>query len=375
MLSREEIGDALLRDVAALDDEDTAEFCKLRAFARKRGYTGTQLAEMDFGDGDQWRIKHFIPANASGVLVAVQKAGKSTILSHVIASLLSGKPLFGEFEVTKLPDGARIGIIDNELHEQHLQKYYRESLCDSLRVRALRGQVRQGIDLETERGRLEVATWVFEENIQFLLFDPLKPYVDEHGLDEWKDLGRTFQGLRAAAQRGGCDEILMVHHAGNQAETHGALARGRGDSSLAGASDYNINVSKGEHTVRKFDYTGRTGGVFGFQTRASGNPLRYQFDGWLKDKEPMDLVEPPRFNERELRVLHILRDGGEMTSGEIASVWSDGAVKDASKVPAGDALKDLAVRRVVVQTLKRGPWRIADPGLVLPPLQTLPGSG
>lgn len=67
-------------------------------------------------EGPKWRVDGLLHSGGNATLVAVQKAGKTTVVGNLIRSLVDGAPFLGEYDTERV-DG-RVALLNYEMEDQ-----------------------------------------------------------------------------------------------------------------------------------------------------------------------------------------------------------------------------------------------------------------
>ena len=168
---------------------------------------------------DQWQ------PSGTRVLVAAQfKAGKTTLVNNVIRSLVDGDPFLGRFAVE--PIAGTLACFDLEMSETMLRAWLgAQQIRNDDRVYPvpLRGRLAEFPLLDGNRRR-ELAEHLRANQVEYVVWDCVRPLIDFCGLDEHKDAGRLLTAFDALLGEAGVEDALVVQHMGHAAE------RARGDS-------------------------------------------------------------------------------------------------------------------------------------------------
>jgi len=174
-----------------------------------------------------YRLDGLWPQHGRVMLAAQFKAGKTTLVGNVTRSLVDQVPFLGAHEPAPL-DGGRVVVIDDELHQDTLRRWYRDFTIvntDLVDVVCLRGRT-STFNILDPHVRKQWADKIAAANATVVVFDCLRPVLDALGLSEDKDAGRFLVAFDELLMQAGVTEALVVHHMGHEAE------RARGDSRL-----------------------------------------------------------------------------------------------------------------------------------------------
>jgi hypothetical protein len=236
----------------------------------------TELLARQYDDPD-YLIDELAPSGGKVLVAAQGKAGKTTLLINLIRCLADGDVFLGRFGIRA--GSQRIVVVDDELSDRQLQKWFREhnirntdAVAD---VAGLRGQA--GLfNIMDERVRAQWAKRLRDLGCTTLVFDCLRPVFDALGLDENRDAGRFLVAFDALVYEAGISESFVVHHMGHSGE------RSRGDSRLVDWPDATWKLVLEEPDDRE-------------------SP-RY-FSAYGRDVELHPSSLPPKFSAQELQLV------------------------------------------------------------------------
>lgn len=184
---------------------------------------------------DLWRIRGLWMQQQIIMLTAKWKAGKTTMVTNVVRSLVDGTPFLGQFETTPITDGTVV-IVNAEMTRRQFNRWMFESNITN-RDKVLAFHVREagpasGDILDPTR-RDEMVALLIEHNAKVLIMDPLNPLLSSSGVEENSstDVAKWFTAMNDIKERAGLDEIMLVHHFGHNGQ------RGRGSSKFMDAPD------------------------------------------------------------------------------------------------------------------------------------------
>lgn len=185
----------------------------------------TELLELPDSDSLS-RVEGLWPVGGRIVLAAVAKAGKSTLVTNLVKSLVDDTPFLGKFEVT--PPTGNVVVIDNELDPRQIRaNYARQGIENVEKVGfiPLRGNVGT-FDITDQLVRSEWAEKLRSMNASIVIFDCLRPLIDALGFNENTDAGRILVAFDALLKDAGVEEGMIVHHMGHSGD------RARGDTRI-----------------------------------------------------------------------------------------------------------------------------------------------
>lgn len=195
----------------------------------------------------QWRIAGILPAGGRAVFAAARKSGKTTTVVNLVRSLAdavvpeqdpfaslhnSDNPFaglqFGFLGSAKVYDvPGRIAVVDNEMSENQLQRWYRDAGVkhpERVDLYALRGKAASFNILDASVR----AVWAKQlQGVSFLVLDCLAPFLGALGLGESnEDVSKFLAAVDALLEEAGIPDCVLVHHMGHGDE------RSRGASRL-----------------------------------------------------------------------------------------------------------------------------------------------
>ncbi len=198
---------------------------------------------------DLWRIRGLWLQKQIVMLTARWKAGKTTMVTNVVRSLVDGAPFLGQFETTPV-DGAVV-IVNAEMTRRQFNRWMFESNIQN-RDKVLAFHVREagpssGDILDPTR-RDELVALLNEVGAKVLILDPLNPLLSSAGVEENSstDVAKWFTALGDVIERTQVEDVMLVHHFGHAGQ------RGRGSSKFMDAPDalwtYTMDEQKDEET-------------------------------------------------------------------------------------------------------------------------------
>jgi hypothetical protein len=173
-----------------------------------------------------WCITDCQPEVSRVVLAAQFKAGKTTLVSNCVRSLVDGEPFLGVYSITPL--AGSIAVLDFEMSKNQLRRWYRDQSIqrdDRVFIVAMRGQA-AAFNILDKKTRSLWARGLAGGKVAYLVVDCLRPIMDALGLDEHRDAGTFLVALDALLVEAGIGCCLLVHHMGHSGE------RSRGDSRI-----------------------------------------------------------------------------------------------------------------------------------------------
>lgn len=186
-----------------------------------------------------YRIEGLLPSEASTLIVAMRKTGKTTLLLNLARSLITGEPFLDRFEVQKI--SGRIAFLNFEVSAAQIARWADEVgvPADRLYLVNLRGR-RNPLSHVDDRERL--AQQLQDQKIESLIVDPFgRAYKGVKESDNG-EVGAWLTDLDLFA-RGevGAVDLILATHAGWAGE------RSRGASALEDWPDSIITMTRGEN--------------------------------------------------------------------------------------------------------------------------------
>lgn len=205
-------------------------------------------------------VDGLLPVAKSMGLFAERKAGKTTAVVDLVRALLSGAKFLNRFPA-RLPDGARVVLLDTEMGADMMQFEFDQAAVDRELLTRLDYHDLMGLsrllDVRDEAARSRWCTTITPGS--FLIVDCLYTVISALGVDEnSSQVAEIIEGLKALAV--GCDAagLVIVHHLGKDPSS-GA----RGHSSIEGAVDtiatIRLDGPLAGDTPRLFSAVGRRG--------------------------------------------------------------------------------------------------------------------
>lgn len=192
-----------------------------------------------------WWIEGLLRRGHVAMMVAQSKAGKTTLMDHLIWSLCLGEPFLGEFPILFDPEGADglVGLLDFEMdREQHkewmLQLGIPEDRQEIVEYWSLRGEAWK-FDIRDAAVRSEWAQKFKSRNVTFLVIDCLSKIAEALGINLNFDAGLFLEPLSTLLKEAGIVCCVLVHHMGHQND------RAAGGYRLIGWPDLTWKLSRG----------------------------------------------------------------------------------------------------------------------------------
>ena len=195
------------------------------------------------------RVDGLIPWEASALIPAQRKTGKTTLLLNLGRSFLTGEPFLGTFEVQ--PVDGMVALLNYEVSGDTITRWADEAGLDPDRffIVNLRGRRNPLADLE-DRGRF--AELLRQRGTESLLVDPFgRAYTGQSQNDPGEVGGWLAELDRFTRADVGARDLILTTHAGwNQERTRGSSAlEDWADSIITMVKDDNED-SDGERYLR-----------------------------------------------------------------------------------------------------------------------------
>ena len=187
---------------------------------------------------DNWRIRELMPAQASLLLIAPRKTGKSTWLLNLARALITGDQFLDRFDVS--PISGRVAYLNFEVSAAQLARWANDLKVptDRLVLGNLRGRRNP---LGNPDDRLELASSLRRMQVETLVIDPFGRAFTGQDQNSAGDVGRFLVDLdRFAREEVGATDLILSAHAGWAGE------RVRGSSALEDWADVNVNLVRGQ---------------------------------------------------------------------------------------------------------------------------------
>ena len=261
------------------------------------------------------RVEGLIPWEASALLVAQRKAGKTTATLNLARCLLTGERFLDRFDVR--PVRGRVGLLNYEVSGAQLAAWAddHEVPDGRLFVVNLRGR-RNPLDHEGDRAAL--ADLLRAHEVETLIVDPFGRAYSGESQNDAAAVGQWLVGLdRFARSEVGALDLILTAHAGWNGE------RTRGSSALEDWADVIMTMTRDENTDARY-------------LRAEGRDV--------------ELPEDRLDYDHETRTLSLSGDGSRKTAGatkrdaETAEDILD-ALADAPEGLSGKGLADTLERK------------------------------
>lgn len=300
------------------------------------------------------RVENLMPWQASTLIVAQRKTGKTTLVLNLARVLLAGGRFLGSFPVRPVQPEASVAFLNYEVSAAQLARWVAEVgvPVDRLFVVNLRGTSNP---LATQAGRAGLADLLRSHNIESLIVDPFGRAYTGEDQNKPGEVGAWLADLdRFAREEVGALDLILTAHAGWQGE------RSRGASALEDWPDSIVTLTRDDDTGSRF-------------IRATGRDVDLEEDRLDFDPDTRTLslsgtggrkvaAARTRTEDTEQRILTILgrdenRDG---LSGEGLANLAD-TDKDGSFTRIRNALVDAGHIVKVKRSGRGGGWLYALP--------------
>lgn len=238
------------------------------------------------------RIDQLVPWEASTLIIAQRKTGKTTLVLGLARSLLTGEKFLGEFTVEPLTND-NVAILNYEVSAAQLARWADDIGFDDpnrLLLVNLRGRRNP---LQHPDDRAQLAKLLREHYVEVLIVDPFGRAFTGSSQNDAGEVGAFLADLdRFARAEAGCRDLILTAHAGWNAE------RSRGSSALEDWADSLITLTRDPDTDRRYiratgrdvDLDERELGYDGRRLYLSGGGSRQQARAEAKDREQEQAV-------------------------------------------------------------------------------------
>lgn len=192
------------------------------------------------------RVDGLIPWEASTLLVAQRKVGKTTMMLNLARCLLTGEPFLGSHNVRKLSAGSRVGLLNFEVSGAQLARWAHDAgvPADRLFLVNLRGRRNP---LAHPDDREQLAHVLRGQCVESLLTDPFgRAYSGASQNDAGEVYGWLVKLDEFARAEVGARDLMLTAHAGWDGE------RSRGSSALEDWADSIITLTRDPDTGERF---------------------------------------------------------------------------------------------------------------------------
>jgi len=203
----------------------------------------------------RYLVDDLVPSGANVLLTAQFKAGKTTLSSNLVRSLVDGDSFLGKFDVNK-PDG-RVAIFNYEVDERQYRRWLRDIGIinqDLVSVLNLRGYRLPVIHPHIEDW---IVRWLADHEVSVWIVDPFaRAFVGCGDEVSNSDVGVFLDTLDVIKERAGVQELILPTHTGRAEMAIGA-ERARGATRLDDWADVRWILTVDDQQRRFFRATGR----------------------------------------------------------------------------------------------------------------------
>lgn len=192
------------------------------------------------------RVAGLVPWQASALVVAQRKAGKTTLTLNLARCLITGEPFLGSLAVRPIAPDARIGFLNYEVSAAQLARWADEVgvPVDRLFLVNVRGRRNPLTDAE-DRARL--AELLRAARVEVLIVDPFGRAFGGVSQNDAAEVGAWLVNLDTFARAEvGARDLFLTAHAGWNGE------RTRGSSALEDWADVIITLNRDEDSGDRF---------------------------------------------------------------------------------------------------------------------------
>lgn len=196
-----------------------------------------------------YRIDRLVPSDASTIVVAIRKAGKTTLAGNLARSLTAGEDFLGRFPVR--PVRGRVALLNFEVSSHQIARWATDMQIpgDRLYLVNLRGY-RNPLTHREDRRRL--AEILRQQETESLIVDPFASAYTGHNQNDPGEVAAWLADLdRFARDEVGAADLVLTVHTGWVGE------RSRGASSLEGWPDAMLYLTVDDEHTRYFRADGR----------------------------------------------------------------------------------------------------------------------
>ena len=310
---------------------------------------GTFLSQPD--EVIAYRVDRLWPSNGRVLLAAAAKAGKTTMMTNLLACLADGGQFLGVYNVDPIAEGRTVVYINLEVGAAQMRRWLRRTgvaNVDRVHVVNLRGQA-SALTLASDDGRKRIAEYLQRHNADMVILDPLAPLLASLGLDENSntDVATFFSWWAEMLHLADVVDDLVCHHAGHNG------GRSRGASRLMDEPDALWTITRDKAVDEDEDdvYGGNEPRFF----KATGRDVEEPeapiiFDGvtglvTLGDGDRKTMRSAAKHKAAETRVLKALEDAGHkgLTRRDIEGLGGSKGENYAAAerlIESGDVVKD-----------------------------------
>lgn len=195
------------------------------------------------------RIENILPWDASLLVIAQRKAGKTTLMLNIARSLITGEKFLGQFPT--IPVTGRVAFMNYEVNAAQIARWADETGIDPDRLYVVNLRGRRN-PLSVPDDRAELVRRMRAHNVESVIVDPFgRAYTgsSQNDAGEVTEFLVDLDGF-VRSEVGARDLVLAVH-AGWDGE------RARGSSALEDWGDSFVNLTVNEQDQRFFRAKGR----------------------------------------------------------------------------------------------------------------------
>lgn len=195
------------------------------------------------------RVAGLIPADASTLVVAQRKTGKTTFILNLVRALTTGEDFLDEFTV--LPLDGRIAVLNYEVSAAQVGRWADDAGIDPQRLYLVNLRGRRN-PLAHPADRAVLAARLRELEVETLIVDPFANAYTGVSQNDAGEVGAWLRDLdRFARSEVGARDLVLTVHAGWNAD------RTRGASALEDWADSIITLTKDDQDNRYLRAIGR----------------------------------------------------------------------------------------------------------------------
>lgn len=220
-----------------LDDEAKLEHRRLTEPPAPPFDAGTLAEILARPDEPPMRVQGLIPWEASTLIVAARKTGKTTTMLNYARCLLTGEDFLDEFPTIPLEETQRVGFLNYEVSPKQVGRWAAELGIDPDRLYIVNLRGRRN-PLSRDDDRTELAEHLRAMQVGALMVDPFGRAFTGESQNDNAEVQRFLVDLDTFARNDvGAKDLVLAAHAGWDGE------RSRGASALEDWPDTIINLS------------------------------------------------------------------------------------------------------------------------------------
>lgn len=279
-------------------------------------WTPVPLSQLSGDEKLSWLWQGYIAKVSFTLLVGLYKAGKSTLLAHLLRMMEGGGDLAGTVAACKV-------LVVSEEGKIHWKRRRDElGIGDHVNIICRPFKTKPGWD-EWEAFAAHVAGLVAADGYRLVVFDTLSTFLPVKSENESAEILRALLPLQAIAEAGA--GVLLIHHPRKSDGQEGTASRGSG--ALPGFVDTIVEL-------RRFDASNRDDtrrvltGLSRFDETPPETVLELTDDGYRACGTRADAKQADRIQV----LLEMLPDAPPgLTPEEIHEIWPDGGIPKPSK--------------------------------------------